>query len=99
MLTPGLAALRHLSLPPRERQVLDVLINAYPRPLSTRQIVDRVYGDDPSGGPETAENAVRVYMWRLRQKLETFGWTAKKEKGRSGVRLQQTEEQAEARAA
>jgi DNA-binding response OmpR family regulator len=92
MQTPGLAALRHLSLPPYERKVLDVLINAYPRYLSISAIVDRIYADDPNGGPHTADNAVAVYLNRLRPKLAEYGWTAGRLKHHSaGIGLRQIE--------
>lgn len=87
MHSPGLAALRHLSLPPHERKVLDVLINAYPRALSRREIANRVYADDPAGGPETAENAISVYIGRMRPILAEFGWDAGWTRQAHGLRL------------
>lgn len=93
MPVPGLSALRHMRLPPNERRVLDALIDVYPHYMPISRIVDRVYSDDPTGGPDTAVNAVAVYLSRLRRKLSTYGWTAGRGGAHSvGVGLRQLEE-------
>lgn len=86
--TPGLESLRFMIVPPNERRVLDALISSYPRVVSVPDLAQRVYGHDADGGPVTADNAVRVYMYRLRPKLAKYGWTAGAMKGvRDGVSL------------
>ncbi len=93
MHTPGLAALRHVSLPPNERRVLNELINVYPSHLSVRQLVDRVWALDPNGGPDTADNAISVYLHRMRPILLEFGWSISRMPGRkSGVFLRKVED-------
>ncbi len=43
----------------RTAQIMDALNRARGRSLSVAQIVDQVYGDDPDGGPLTAEGQVK----------------------------------------
>lgn len=94
MHTPGLAALRHVKVRPVQRKVLDVLINSFPKDLSVRQIADRVYADDPNGGPDGAENCVSVYLNGIRKAVKPLGWTAGTGGGHTGIRLRPLPSQA-----
>lgn len=76
MHTPGIAALRYVRVTPFQRKVLDVLINTFPKALSARQIADRVYADDPNGGPENSENCISVRLYAIRKAIKHLGWTA-----------------------
>lgn len=93
MHTPGLAALRHVRVTPFQRKVLDVLINTFPKALSARQLANRVYADDPNGGPENSENCISVYLCRIRKAIQPLGWTAgARGNEQEGIRLRQIEE-------
>lgn len=88
MASPGLEALRYVTLPRMERRVLDELIDAYPKSLSIQQLVNLVWADDPTGGPDTANNSISVYLHHIRRKLSDFGWSAGRIPGSyAGVRL------------
>ena len=89
MTEAGFSALEAISLPPMERRVLDTLLAAFPKELTAVQIADRVWSDDPNGGPQTAHNGVSVYMNRLRHKIRAYGWTAGAGQGHKGIRLRQ----------
>lgn len=91
MHTPGLSALRYIRVTTLQRQVLDVLINAFPRTLSTRQIADRVYADDPNGGPDKAEGCIEVSLYRIRKVIKHVGWTAGTSGPHGGIGLRQIE--------
>lgn len=39
------------------------------------ELLDRLYGDDPEGGPVTAVNCVCVHVSRMKKKLEPHGIT------------------------
>lgn len=68
-------ALLTLPLGKNERRLIDVLAKAYPKPVEHWRLVHALYGDDPNGGPETADKIISVYMCRLRPKLRPLGWT------------------------
>lgn len=36
--------------------------------VSTKELVEAVYGDDPDGGPLTAEHTIRIAVFKLRKK-------------------------------
>src|ERR1700719_2577020 len=42
--------------------------------ISTEELLDSVYGDDPEGGPEFAARALHVHVSRLRR---AYGWPIK----------------------
>jgi two-component system response regulator TctD len=58
-----------LALSPREHAVLRVLIQRSGEPLSKQQIIERVFSDDQEVHPE----AVEVFVYRLRKRLEHSG--------------------------
>lgn len=70
-----LSALPVASLTWQRRRIVDALISAYPRPLTIVSLIDAVYYSDPTGGPENAENTLRVQVSHLRKELERYGWT------------------------
>jgi hypothetical protein len=80
-------ALSYINLPKMAKKTLEVLIASYPRALSRNDIASRVYCEEPSGGPDTAETAVSVYMLRMRPKLVAAGWTVGWDTEASGIRL------------
>ncbi|WP_105436387.1 winged helix-turn-helix domain-containing protein [Neorhizobium tomejilense] len=43
--------------------------------VSRDAIIDYCYSDDPTGGPERADNVFRVMVCRLRKVIEPYGWT------------------------
>lgn len=58
-----------LDLSPRELAVLELLLLREGRVVSKEQIVNHLYG----WGDEVGANAIEVYVYRLRRKLEPFG--------------------------
>lgn len=59
----------------QQRTILDALAEAYPRFVQTSFIIDRLYGDDPNGGPICADNIIANRVVHLRRKLAAYGWT------------------------
>lgn len=47
--------------------MLALLRDAYPDAVPTRCVLEALYGDDPNGGPETANVVVANYIRRLRK--------------------------------
>ncbi len=76
-----MVALRVLSLPPMQRRVLDIFLAAHPRPLMGDWLVERVYADDPDGGPDAAYTAVAVQINRLNKAIRPLGWEIKGARG------------------
>jgi two-component system OmpR family response regulator len=58
-----------LDLSPRELAVLELLLMRAGRVVSKEQIVNHLYG----WGDEVGANAIEVYVYRLRRKLEPLG--------------------------
>ncbi len=58
-----------LELSPRELAVLELLLMREGRVVSKEQIVNHLYG----WGDEVGDNAIEVYVYRLRRKLEPLG--------------------------
>jgi two-component system OmpR family response regulator len=58
-----------LDLSPRELAVLELLLMREGRVVSKEQIVNHLYG----WGDEVGANAIEVYVYRLRRKLEPLG--------------------------
>jgi two-component system OmpR family response regulator len=58
-----------LDLSPRELAVLELLLMREGRVVSKEQIVNHLYG----WGDEVGANAIEVYVYRLRKKLEPLG--------------------------
>jgi hypothetical protein len=68
--------------------VLRVLMAAR-TPIPLRDLVSAVYANDPSGGPDSADQCVRIAIHRLRPQLRDIGWTIQRH-GWSGYALQPT---------
>ncbi len=58
---------QELTLPRRELNVLEVLLNNAGRVVSKEQIADHIFGFDDEAGP----NAIELYIHRLRKRLDT----------------------------
>jgi two-component system OmpR family response regulator len=58
-----------LELSPRELAVLELLLMREGRVVSKEQMVNHLYG----WGDEVGDNAIEVYVYRLRRKLEPLG--------------------------
>lgn len=58
-----------LELSPRELAVLELLLMRAGRVVSKEQMVNHLYG----WGDEVGDNAIEVYVYRLRKKLEPLG--------------------------
>lgn len=66
-----------LALAPLTRQqrcIVDALSRSYPRPVDIRHLIDAVYANDPSGGPETAHGVVKAQLFHVRKAIVPFGW-------------------------
>lgn len=53
---------------------MDVLVNAYPRTVGIRTLIDAVYHDDPDGGPLAPEAIIQQRITRIRRILPEYGW-------------------------
>jgi two-component system response regulator TctD len=58
-----------LSLTPRERAVLEMLITKQGKPVSKNALAEAVFGFDDSANP----SAIEIYVHRVRKKLEASG--------------------------
>jgi two-component system response regulator TctD len=58
-----------LSLTPRERAVLEMLITKQGKPVSKSALAEAVFGFDDTANP----SAIEIYVHRVRKKLETSG--------------------------
>lgn len=67
--------LRYLDLSANQRAMIDALVEVYPNGMHPQRVVDRMYADDPEGGPDRAYEAARYAAYDLRKKLEPYGWT------------------------
>lgn len=68
----AIAIADQLNLPNRHRQVLLALAEARTF-ISVSRIADKVYEDDPDGGPDGAESCIHAYVNRLRARLRPTG--------------------------
>jgi DNA-binding response OmpR family regulator len=64
-----------LGLTRRERLVFELLWDAAPRPLTSRDIAEAIYGGREDGGPLSFEGIIRVFVFRLRTKLKGTGFS------------------------
>lgn len=62
-----------LCLPRRLKQVLYKLADSK-EPVLTHRLLFAMYGDDPEGGPVSAEQSLHVYISRLRRRLAPHGF-------------------------
>ena len=68
------AALVAVRMPRRERMVVETLLRAYPRRLSTGALSDAVYGLENDDLPWPHET-LRSHVSKVRPKLRRIGWT------------------------
>lgn len=67
--TRGLLRLLELpGLTGRERQVLTCIASGRGAAVSSDTIISAIWGDDPEGGPLSADNLIKVMTCRLRKK-------------------------------
>ncbi len=57
-----------------KHMILKSLIDNFPDPVLTRNLVSVVYGHRRDGGPTSADNQIRISVFQLRQRLELTGW-------------------------
>lgn len=69
---------------PKEKVMLRALAAAYPKSLSTDQIIAALYGNDIDGGPVTADRIVHQFACRMRRRLPEFGWQIPRHGGGRG---------------
>lgn len=86
-MTP-LEGLQAAVLGPRGRKIIDALSRAYPSYLDGADLQDKVFADEPDGGPIYANQALTEAIRTLRPEIERFGWTIPKAKPHAGYRLQ-----------
>ena len=60
----------NIHLTPLELRLMKLLDKSA---MDTSALVERAYSNDANGGPETANNSVRVTISRLRKKLKPLG--------------------------
>lgn len=72
---------------PSELRIVSLLYDRrYGAPVTTREIVDALYGDDPDGGPEYTHGCVEKFLCDARRKLAPMGCGIRAAWGR-GYRL------------
>lgn len=59
----------------KQRGVLEVLQEIYPRAASKEFLIERLYDYSGDGPPDTVEQIIKVYVSRLRKVLVPYGWT------------------------
>ena len=62
-----------LKLTPRQRDMYRALQKAGQRGLLIQELINKVYADEPDGGPMTANNVVQVQKMHMQKKLSAFG--------------------------
>jgi two-component system, OmpR family, response regulator len=72
---------RPIELSRQELSVLEALINRFGRVVSKSQLVDKLYNYDNSG----SQNAIEVYVHRLRKKIEESGITIRTRYGQGYI--------------
>lgn len=56
-------------------------------PVRCADFVEALWGEDPEGGPLSAEKAVHVYVCRLNSALRAFGWHIRGRRSGGGYSL------------
>lgn len=69
------------------QQLVRKLVEAYPNGCSRADLVSAMHGDNRNAGPLTAENGASVLVWRLRRRMEAYGWTVVQASRNSKYRL------------
>lgn len=68
------------------RLIVEAILNLSTggRPVPAFEIADRIYRDDPDGGPDDPTNTIRVLIWKRRQQYRALGWDVRSLCGRGG---------------
>lgn len=61
-------------LTPKERVLFSTIARRRGDETTLSAIFDALWGDDPNGGPDHAENVIRQFVMRSRAKLAPFGF-------------------------
>ena len=80
--------LNHIRLTPKQRDILGVIVESYPKPVTAELLIETLYGGDPNGGPLTVRNVLAVHVSRIRGIIEPYGWTVplnRKGSGNTGL--------------
>lgn len=72
---PTLDVVVRYNVTPMEERILSAVWRGKGRPVPTSQIFDKMYADDPDGGPSQTKMylAMKVALCHLRKKLEGSG--------------------------
>ncbi len=62
-----------LKLTRSQRRIYDIIRKAGPNGITSDVIFDRLYRDDPDGGPDTQTKIISVFICSLNKKLPKFG--------------------------
>lgn len=81
------------SMSPMQLRLLDALVAGKNRYQSKSVLIEKIYADDPDGGPDDAVRHLRVHIHKLRSKLEKAGFDIEVNWG-VGYRLIQITEKA-----
>lgn len=74
-------ALADAKLSSSERRLVGAMSKAFPRSVTMSDLVNALYSNNPSGGPDNAENVVRTMLTSVRKKLPAYGWEIPRSKG------------------
>lgn len=78
-------ALIDAALTPQQLIMIDVMIRAYPRPVTVAALIGALWGDDPNGGPENARAVLQVQITHVRKIIRGHGWTIPTNTSGNGV--------------
>lgn len=79
----------HIRVTPSQAEILAAILERYPESVSIDHILSRIYNG--VGEPDSAEQTLRVQVYRLKLRLRDLGWTIRANWGR-GYRLERSEE-------
>ena len=75
------------ALPPMQRAILDAVLRHPGR--SRSEIADRVYAEDPAGGPDGGSSVIGAHLYQANKRLQRFGFRITCGSGqRTGYRLE-----------
>lgn len=66
--------LRETAFGPVAQRIVDRLLQSFGRWVYSEQLLQAAYGDDPNGGPDSGNNALRPNITHLRAKLKPLGY-------------------------
>jgi hypothetical protein len=73
--TVDVTHLRDVKMANQHKVLINALVDVYPRSVKMGFLVDRLYADDPDGGPDDPVRLVRSLMTRIRKELPEYGWS------------------------